>query len=560
MVQKRPKWRYTVVCLVTVSIFLAACAYSYYDKVLPWKSYSQTIIDDSNLVDEALRQVSTSAPIIAEVQESVQQTLQRQHFLPPVQQQQLQEQPLAPPPLDIHKGLNVGDATVDTYSPPEVEQQMHTPLPEPSAVSIETHDDSNLKQEVAQQKVEEGNQLFRIKRPLEKEDPESVAACSIDKAHQADGRIRQWVQDKAAVLKSKKCGPRVVVADPNFCTPGAGLGNCILGIVSAFALAVIVDAVPLMGGDLSRTLLSGMTWTNGTWTTGAAKCQPKGPVWANGQMPKGSGTMPGLDVLMGKDLKGSFKTGTTILSPQYVAAAMFTNPNAVQRACEFFPGIFHGKRDSFGFFNKVFHSFFRIPTTQGVDDVVKRGWRVQGPLMALHVRRAYRTIPYFLDCLEQRLHHLRLDSVRIFIATTWQEVADAFERTFGIRDGFLVHSNGSREMYPPRKYEIRFTAALNEKGSKTGKWKDRKSPSALTDFHILSKAQILVGEPRSTFADGAAAIGNPYLYYLVHEGGCDEVLFREPCMHNLKHLYKSKNMRPRIREYFEYCDKKGAGM
>lgn len=556
--------------------------YFHYDEVFPtqWRSYFPALSDASALTSASEEPGQVSPPAsTAVVDDVVPQASQHQSVS--------QSKPQFPPPKPIDQVAPLEPPLEDQSgpeqsSPSKPPSSSQTLAPQPQASEAEEEQllpsqDGPQQPSPPQPTTPEQPQprqtghkefdreaFFASRLPKEKEDPASLTACPVGKFGDPDDQLKKWVLEKASMVKAGKCG-RVVIADPNFCAPGAGVGNCILGVMSTFALAIIVDGIPLLGSSLQHTALAGMSFTNGTWTTSAARCRAKGPQWGFGQMGKGSGSLPGFSELMSADLKGGFRSGTTIQSPQYVAAAMLINNHVRQRACQFFPGIFQGSRANFGFFHRTFHSFFTIPESQAVRDVVKHGWRVQGPFLALHVRRAFRTLPWFEGCLEQLIHQLKLETARIFIATTWKEVRNSFTRKYGIKDGFLV--NDSRGLYPPRAYEIRFTAALEEKGSGGKNWKDRKSPSAMTDFHILSQAEILVGEPRSTFSDGAAAIGNPYLHFIVKEEvppndqpGCQEVLFREPCMHNFKHLYQNKAMRPRVKEYLSYCDAKGAGM
>eukprot|EP00746_Dinoflagellata_sp_MGD_P132364 gnl/MRDRNA2_/MRDRNA2_66084_c0_seq1.p1 gnl/MRDRNA2_/MRDRNA2_66084_c0~~gnl/MRDRNA2_/MRDRNA2_66084_c0_seq1.p1 ORF type:complete len:113 (-),score=9.36 gnl/MRDRNA2_/MRDRNA2_66084_c0_seq1:1-303(-) len=87
----------------------------------------------------------------------------------------------------------------------------------------------------------------------------------------------------------------------------------------------------------------------------------------------------------------------------------------------------------------------------------------------------------------------------------------------------------------------------------------------MVDVAIISHADILVGEPRSTFVESGMGIGKPKSYYMVqdrnHQERCQAILYREPCMYNMHHLLdqypltKLKTLTNfRIKHFYKSCE------
>lgn len=324
--------------------------------------------------------------------------------------------------------------------------------------------------------------------------------------------------------------------------------------MSGFALAVLIDAIPVVDA-MPIPMAHGYNWAHHEFTIHNLDKSCRGKeagMWHIDSKDKGHYAKS----LAVADLRKELKSWTRISAGTYYAGALLLNSHLTKKICEFFPATFSGPLSRFGFFHDAFEAFFSVKQDSVVSSFVDAGnWKVEGPLMVVHVRKPKWNLKKHLACVSQVLEGRKLKRARIFVATTASVVQESFIKFFAIdANGF----GKSPINLPPGKFQFSFSVATQEKGA--GRVYDRKSPSGAIDFKILSEADILQIEGRSTFANAAHAIGiNKGLYVVVGDEKdpprCQKLDYRDPCFHSWHEVRRKLSVPDYLFPYYEkYCD------
>merc|ERR1719433_1050595 len=140
---------------------------------------------------------------------------------------------------------------------------------------------------------------------------------------------------------------------------------------------------PVIAGGLSGLpgpVRKGIRWLDQHWSIRAlpAECRRKpAERWA---LPfKKVERVPMIRALMEQDLSRTLPNWFAISSGQYYAGVLPLNAHLTQRIFRFFPGVFHGRPQDFGFMHDTFKAFFAPIRGHTVDEVIDpKHWRVIG--------------------------------------------------------------------------------------------------------------------------------------------------------------------------------------
>lgn len=419
--------------------------------------------------------------------------------------------------------------------------------------------------------------------------------------------LRIWMEKKAATVHEKAVGVRGSRGCPResfvileqACKDG-GYGNCLFGLIGGILVALATDSVPVFSMPGRASVLRGLKSRFGDWSEGNVKGCYEGILRMSSEIsanPQSRDTGKMLQSLIGKGV--SYRIGST--GKYYGAYALF-HEDTRQILQRLFPQALSRSHCDFGAFGELFRAFFqqRAEAVKEVSHVMDASsWQVAGPLWAVHIRKGFSdcsssgrgcgapskevqkhlkkrnpgwTLPdwpghrnitwHAAHCLAQALESRHISEARIYVASNYVHVWNSFRQAFrigldGIARGALAGG---------RRLEFKPSTTIS-RGTATASAGDVKSHEFMLDWHVLTRAQVLLVHGRTSYSNTALAVAKPENLYVFDGQGpvkeraqmCEELQFREACMHDGDAMRKLAAAFGQFAlDYVTYCDKLGA--